>query len=70
MNWVNPPFFRNNRRGDQDFLVKMGRGVGSIGGLSMKGGKKCFSLIMYRFCGSNALFSVTLSFRIFIFDSF
>ena len=54
-------FLKNHRRGDQYFLVKMGgvahkEGVG-VGGLVVfrKGGKHCFSLVMYGLCSSNAL---------------
>ena len=57
-------FLKNHRWGDQDFLVKMGGG----GGVSIEGrGKHCFSLIMYGFCSSNTLYSVSLSFRVVIF---
>ena len=32
-----------------------------------RGGKHCFSLISYGFCQGNALYSASLSFRMFIF---
>ena len=53
----------------KDFLVKMERVVVHIGGLSIEegGGKHCFSLIIYGFCSSNALYSASLSPRMFIF---
>ena len=50
---------KNHRSWDQDFLVKI-RGRGS--GL----GKYSFSLIMYGFCSSNALYSRSVSLRMFI----
>ena len=54
--------------GDQDCLVKKGRDVSNIGGggVYRKGGKHCFSLVMYGFCSSNVLYSASLSFRMFI----
>ena len=65
-------FLKNHRRGDKDFLIKMGEGEGvvHIGRLSIEGGggsKHCFLLIRYEFCWSNALYSASLSFRTFIF---
>ena len=57
---------KNHRREDQDFLVKMGdspyRWV-----VYRRRGKQCFLLIRYGFCSSNALYSASLSFRMFIF---
>ena len=50
----------------EDFLVKMG-GSPYKGGCLKKGSKNCFSLIKYGFCSSNALYSESLSFRMFIF---
>ena len=38
-----------------------------MGGCLKKGSKNCFSLIKYGFCSSNALYSESLSFRMFIF---
>ena len=62
-------FLKNHRRRDQDFLVKRGGGRRVY---RKREGKHCFSLIMHGFCISNALYSVSLSFRmvIFLFDSF
>ena len=64
-------FLKNHSRGDQDFLLKMGGGgrvgvahVGEV--VYRKGGKHCFSLEIYGFCGSNALYSAGLSFWMFI----
>ena len=65
-------FFRNHRRGDQDFLVKTEGSPyreGGGAGVYRKGGKHCFSLVMYGFRSSNALYSATLSFRMFIIHS-
>ena len=55
--------------------VCVGEGLGGGGvhiGSVYRRGKHCFSLIIYGFCRSNALYSVNLSFRIFIlyFDYF
>ena len=44
----------------------MGGRVFYIGGLSLEGGKYCFLIITCEFCSSNALYSASLSFRIFI----
>ena len=60
---------KNHRRrlGGRDFLVKMG--VVHIGeNVYRRGCKQCFSLIIYGFCGSNALYSASLSFRMVISD--
>ena len=61
-------FLENHKREDQDFLVKMVGGVAHIVGLSIyrKGGKHWFPLVMYSFCSSNALYSASFSFRMFI----
>ena len=68
-------FVKKCSRGNQDFLVKMGGspyshiGVGwgrGAGVACRKGGKHWFSLVMYGFCSSNALYSASLSFRMFI----
>ena len=59
-------FFRNHRRGDQDFLVKTEGSPYRGAGVYRKGGKHCFPLVMYGFRSSNALYSATLSFRMFI----
>ena len=48
-------------RGVQDFLVKMGKWGG--GGE----GKHSLSLIKYGFCRSNAIYSASLSFSMFVF---
>ena len=72
---VNPPplfkgglrFLKNHRREGQDLLLKMGEGVIHLGGCLYKGSEHCFSLIMYRFCSNSALYSASLSFKIFIF---
>ena len=60
---------------DQDFLVKMGGSPYSGGrregsrGAYRKGGNHCFSLVMYGFCSSNALYSASHSLRMFIINS-
>ena len=33
------------------------------------GGKHCFSLVIYAFCGNNALYSVSLPFKMLIFST-
>ena len=56
--WLSPPrpycsavrFLKNHRSEADDFLIKMGVGVLHIGGLSRKGARHCFSLVMYWFC--------------------
>ena len=57
-------FLKNHRRGgDQDFLVKMEGETHVEEVVYRKGGKHCFSLVIYGFCSSNALYSASLSFR-------
>ena len=54
-------------RGVQDFLVKMGKwGGGEVGG-GEREGKHSLSLIKYGFCRSNAIYSASLSFSMFVF---
>ena len=45
-------FLKNHRRGDQDFLVKMGWGGGGGVDYRVEGGmgQHCFSLIIFGFC--------------------
>ena len=62
-------FLKNHERGGQDILVKI-EGVVHIEGVPIEvgmGGMHRFSLIMYEFCSSNALYSASLSFRMFVF---
>ena len=62
-------FLKNHGRGDQDILVKI-EGVVHIEGVPIEGGMggmHCFSLVMYEFCSSNALYSASLSLRMFVF---
>ena len=62
------------------FLIvrgELGDGGGGVGGgggsnpykglVYRIGGKACFSLMIYEFCSSNTLYSVSLSFTMFIF---
>ena len=61
-------FLKNHRRGGrggggQDFLVKMEGETHVEEVVYRKGGKHCFSLVIYGFCSSNALYSASLSFR-------
>ena len=58
-------FLKNHRRGGSRYLKI--EGVVHIEGVPIEGGMHCFSLIMYEFCSSNALYSVSLSFRMFVF---
>ena len=51
-------FLKNHRKGGGIRLTCKNEG---------EGGKHCFSLIMYRFCSSNTLYSASLPFRMFIF---
>ena len=51
-------------RGVQDFLVKMGKWGG--GGWEREG-KHSLSLMKYGFCRSNAIYSASLSFSVFVF---
>ena len=50
-------------RGVQDFLVKMGK----WGGGGEREGKHSLSLMKYGFCRSNAIYSASLSFSVFVF---
>ena len=47
----------------QDFLVKMEGETHVEEVVYRKGGKHCFSLVIYGFCSSSALYSASLSFR-------
>ena len=81
---VNPPFLiygegghglgfsKNHRRGKSTFLVKMEGEAGSpyMEAAYRRKGKHCFSLMMYEFCSSNALYLASLWFRMFSFDYF
>ena len=60
-------FFKNHGKGNQDFLVKLGSSPYKEGYVYRRMGKLCFSLRMYGFCGSNAVYSASLSFALFIF---
>ena len=52
-------YLKNHSRGESIFSCENG-------GLSIeREGKHCFSLVMYGFCSSNALYSASLSFRMF-----
>ena len=51
-------------RGVQDFLVKMGKWGGGGG---EREGKHSLSLMKYGFCRSNAIYSASLSFSVFVF---
>lgn len=59
-------FLKNHRREAQDFLVNMGvahrRGV-----VYRRRVQHCFSLMMYGFCCSNVLYSLTSLFTMFFF---
>ena len=55
--------FEKSQKGDQDFLVKIGGCSPYSEVVYRKGGKHCFSLVIYGFCSSNALYSASLSFR-------
>ena len=61
---------KNHGRVDQDIFVKVGgnpyRGFSIEGG----GGKHYFSLMMYRFCSNNALYSRSLSFTMLFLTTF
>ena len=72
-------FLKNHGRGDQDFFVKMvvvvvvvvvGEGEEIEGGVHIVGLSvkrkymESFSLTMYGFCSSNALYSASLSFSL------
>ena len=60
-----PSHFWKIIKGGSNFLVKMG--VAHTEGLFIEmGGKYCFSLVIYRICSSNALYSASHSFRMFI----
>ena len=53
-------FLKHLRSGGSRFSLE-------LEGLSVEGGKYCFSLIMYGFCGSIFLYPVSLAFRMIIF---
>ena len=55
----------NHRRENQDF--RKNEGAAHIGAVSIEWGKQRFSLMMYRFCSSDALYSPSPIFRIFTF---
>ena len=60
-------FSKNHRRGWPRLLCKKGEGSPyRWGGVYIKG-EYCFSLIRYEFFWSNALYSASLSFKMFIF---
>ena len=50
--------FEKSQKGDQDFLVKIGGCSPYSEVVYRKGGKHCFSLVIYGFCSSNALYPV------------
>ena len=54
-------FQTNHRRWNQRFSCKI-EGVIHIGACLQKGGKHCFSLVIYEFCSNNALYSARISF--------
>ena len=57
-------FWKIIEGGTQDFLAKMGGNP--YGKLSIEGaGDCCFSLVMYEFCSSNALYSGIFAFTMF-----
>ena len=74
MVWTSPPLFirgleflKNHRRRWPRLSCKKGEGSPYRGeGVYIKG-EYCFSLIRYEFFWSNALYSASLSFRMFIF---